>query len=108
MSTTYYRYNDVVYAPPADEWGDHNGPGRSDITLSKFEVTKRTPKGVRLDNGRLVLDSSRNKYAYPSVQEALHGFIARKKSQRRILAAKQRHVDKVITLAERRLKEESL
>lgn len=44
----WYRYDDVRYAAPLDEYDEPMGVGRLDVVLSKFVVVRRTAKGVWL------------------------------------------------------------
>lgn len=81
----WYRYEDVRYAPPLDEWDEPAGDGRLEVMLYTFRVVKETSKGVRLDTGRFVLKEARKRYACPSEAEARESFIARKTRQIKIL-----------------------
>jgi hypothetical protein len=99
MMQTWFRYEEVHYAPPIDEWDSPCGEGRIELRLFAFNVAKETPKGVRLDNGRFVRTSARKRYACPTQAEALESFISRKNRQRRILKAQLKSVDTAISLA---------
>ena len=114
MSTkheTWYRYDDVHYAPPLDEWGEFtNQEGDIRIELLKFRVVKHTPKGVQLvrvfdnlvcDNPpRLVLHAARKRYACSTTEEARISFLARKKKQLSIYKARCRSVERVLAKLE--------
>jgi intein/homing endonuclease len=88
----WYRYEDRYYYKP-------------EVSLVKFGVLKHTPCGVwvkRTDvfdlhgyRKRWVSKSSRKRYAYPTKEEALVSFIARKNRQLRILKC---HIDDVKTV----------
>lgn len=99
----WYRYEDMRWAPPLNEFDEPVGSGRSDIRLLEFEVLKHTPKGVWVgswSNKRFVLTSARKRYACPTKQEALDSFIARKKRQQTILRNQLQHVKTVLAMAE--------
>ena len=98
---TWYRYDDVHYAPPVDEYGDSRPGivGEIRIELRKFRVVKHTPKGVKLKQlfgdyippdmeERLVLHASYKRYACPTIDEARTSFLARKRRQLRIYKAR--------------------
>lgn len=91
---TWYRYYDVCYAPPLNEYDEPVGSGRRSIELMEFEVKKHTPKGVQLGfrfeekPSRFVLHNSRKKFAHPTKREAMLSFIERKKRQHGIYQAR--------------------
>ena len=101
-SEKWYRFDDVRYAPPPDEWGDSGGPGILEVRLREFPVVRHTPKGVwlertwmpygsnslRTDGLRFVLRDANKRFACPSVEEARESFIARKTRQIRIHEAR--------------------
>jgi hypothetical protein len=93
----WYRYDDVLYAPPVDEFGDCHGPSTLKVELSTFMVVKVTPKGVQLaatDSGwvcsdrRFVADHWRKRFAAPTKEAAKASFIARKERQASIYEAR--------------------
>jgi hypothetical protein len=92
MNETFYRYDDVQYAAPADEMGDSTGFGSLEVHLSEYTVARRTPKGVWLDGGfgaeRFMLTAARKRFACPTEAEARESFIARKRKQIRIYMAR--------------------
>jgi len=76
------------------------------VRACKLAVIKHTPQGVKLiginhgrGNPRLVLHSSRKKWACPTLEEAVASFIARKKRQARIYAARAANADYAHDLA---------
>lgn len=87
----WYRYEDVHYAPPLDEYENPCGEGTVEVHLREFKVLKRTPKGVWLvlnyngyvtsDYRRFVLLDARKQYACPTKEKAIQSFIARKNRQ---------------------------
>jgi hypothetical protein len=80
----YYRYEDVQYAAPLDEFDNPQGPGRLAVELREYQVVKRTPKGVWLSlygDRRFVLNSATRRFACPTKAEAQESFLARKKRQ---------------------------
>jgi hypothetical protein len=100
--SVYYRYQETHYAPPVDEFDTPIGEGSTDVKCLEFRVAKQTPKGVRLDNGKLVLHQSLKKYANPTPSEALAAFIARKKAHRKILCARIRKIERALETARRK------
>lgn len=89
VGDTWYRYEDVRYAPMVDEFENPTGPGRSVIKMRSYKVEKITPKGVWVNLGggylRFILASAKKRYACPTKEEALASFIARKECQVSIL-----------------------
>jgi hypothetical protein len=84
----WYRFESHNVSAGVDECGD---PIRTEtpiveVGVTRFAVVKHTPKGVRLDSGRLVMRNSRKRYACPTIEEALESFKARKRAQIRILS----------------------
>ncbi len=81
-----FRVEETRYAGPIDEYGDPipglRGP--MGISIKEIPVVKRTPKGWRLANGRIVLESSAKKYANPTIDGAFKDFEARKNRQAQI------------------------
>lgn len=99
----WYRYRDVRYAPPTDEYGDAYGVGRFELVLDSLPVRKRTAKGVWLDwygTGRFVLLSSRKQFACSTIEEARRSFRARKQKQAGIYRARLRDAEKALDLIE--------
>lgn len=97
VGDTWYRYVDVHYAPPLDEWERPLGRGDIKVHLEIYKVIKETPKGVWLGRDflgyacsgrRFVLHSSRKRFACPTKDEAMVSYIARKKAQIRIYTAR--------------------
>lgn len=116
----WYRYENTLVSSGVDEWGDAVGPGVVTIKLRKFEVLRKTPKGVWLvpyyegmgscyrrnpdDLGiqhiaRFVRTEARKQYASPTKEAALLAFQARKAAQARILASQLANVDRALVLA---------
>ena len=107
MSTTsqpvtyFFRYVDVQYAPPPDEYGERRGSGRLAVELEQYRVVKVTRCGVRLCNGRFVNLSSRKRFACPTKADAVVSFKARKQRQLFILGAKVSRVEEALAIADR-------
>lgn len=97
----WYRYTDQVFAPFYNGEDEPRQPGTLKICLSTFRVTKVTPKGVRLDNGRFVQLDSRKRFACPTKVEALASFKARKEQQVSILYAQLQRAEKALKLIDR-------
>jgi hypothetical protein len=91
-----------MFAAPVDEFDNPIGRGRLDVVLYTYNVVKVTPKGVQLDIGRFVLLSGRKRFAWPTPEEALASFEARKKRQLSILRAQAERVEDAIELAKLR------
>ena len=91
----WYRIEERVYAS-VNEW-DELVSKRLVLNEIRLKVCKVTPKGVRLvhpfeyeagyvpKHARFVSETSRKKYAHPSLESAYEGFLARKQAQARIL-----------------------
>jgi hypothetical protein len=104
---TYFRVTDHRTAGGVDEYGDPvPGSGSPGFHLETYRVVKRTPKGVRLqrtwgtfatsDPTRFMRDDAHKRFASPSIDEAVRHWRARKAAQRRIYAARVRHVDEAL------------
>lgn len=85
-----YRYVDEV---------DDEG-GRVTIHLVAHPVIKKTPKGVRLANGKFVLLEGRKRYAYPSRADALTSYRQRKRFQLRWAATHEATAKAALELLE--------
>lgn len=91
-----YRYEEVHYAPPIDEFGSPVGQGRLAIRLMTFGISKRTKKGVRLSDGRFVNLEANKRYACLTKEEALESFIRRKTKHVRLLETKATEVRELL------------
>ena len=93
MSDVLYRYVDVRYAAPLDEWDNPCGKGSLDIQLKTYQIFKRTPKGAWIylysswGNKKFVNLTSRKKFACETKEGAMESYIARKECQIRILSS---------------------
>lgn len=79
MTEYWYRYEDPESS---------NDP----IYLSRYEVLKRTEKGVWINHystkhGKFILNDSHKQFACPTIEEAKVSYIKRKERQVKILAA---------------------
>lgn len=86
----YYRYRErTVGDGYTDMTGEYISTGSHvEVTLEKFPVLKRTPKGVWIlnpfrDNGvhgdrQFIADAWRKRFALPTREEAFRSFVARK------------------------------
>lgn len=97
----FYRYDDIVFAAPVDEFDNPTGPGRLAVRLRKYEVIRATPKGVWLDIGRFVRLDARKRFACPTVAEAAESFRARKERQRAIYEARANRAERALELLDR-------
>lgn len=94
----WYRYEDVAYSRGCDELDRPLGPAIIKVELRKFRVHHHTPKGVRLEDGQFVSDSSRKRFAHATVDEAKESFIARKERQMQIHQARINRAIKALNL----------
>ena len=95
----WYRYEDVTYAAPLNEYDEPVGPGETRVHLREFTVLKHTPKGVQLDvygQRKFVLKDATKRYACPTKEEASDSFLARKRRQLAILKSQQDRVERAI------------
>lgn len=99
IGDTWYRYEDIQYAAPLDEFERPCGFGRLVVSIQEFFVAKITPQGVRLHTGRFVRNEARKKYAHATKADALASFIARKERQASIYAARLCRAEKALRLA---------
>lgn len=105
VGDTWYRYEDRTYAAPLDEYENPVGQPRTELVLYDLTVLRVTPKGVWLSlwpgaTPRFVLDSARKRYAAPTKELALEGYLARKRSHVRILEAQLRRAQNALALGE--------
>lgn len=113
MGEVWYRYYDVCYAAPVDEYGDviRGAKGDRKVHLVELDVIKRTPKGVWLHDryGRLrfVLESAKRRYACPTKKEAIISFLARKRRQKSIYEARASDAAAFVHLATQMLEDMS-
>lgn len=78
------------------------------ISLEKYRVVKRTPRGVwiapmwdyRGDHKRFVLDGSGRRYAYPTREQARESFIIRKRREIQHCALQHDRAVRYLALAE--------
>ena len=84
----YYRYEIQRFAPQVDEFDNPVGEGRSELSLRAYRVKHKTPKGVRLTNGKFILTDATKHWACPTIDEAWKSWKARNASLIRILSAR--------------------
>lgn len=97
----YYRYEDVKYAAPVDEWDMPCGEGQLVVVLREFPVLKRTPKGAWVNGWhgrRFVRDEAHKRYACATKEDAKRSFIARKVRQASIYRARLRRAERVLRM----------
>lgn len=103
MTDHWFRFDDQRYANAPDEHGESYG-AHTVVTLERFKMLKRTPKGVWLDIGfgsrRFVLDTATRRFACATVEEALTSFKARKKKQASIYMNRAKLAEEAISMAE--------
>lgn len=99
MSQTYYRFQEIRFSNGCDEFGDAlPGLGRLELRLLRFSVKKLTPKGVRLNIGCWVSNTSVKRYAWPTWEEAETSFRARKAKQIQIMQARIQQANEALLL----------
>jgi hypothetical protein len=103
MDTEFlYRYVDRMYASSIDEFDNPSGPPSVGVTLKKYLIIRRTPKGAWIDDyglERFVLLTAHKKFACETPEEALQSFIARKERQLLILGNKTKIAQLALRLA---------
>jgi len=91
MSERWYRYEDCHA-----EFG-------SSIRLREYRVVKHTPRGVKLHvygaTYRQVLNTSRKKFAHPTIEAAKESYIARKECHVKILSQQVSAAERCLWLA---------
>jgi hypothetical protein len=100
-----YRYEDVAYVSGSDEWDYPTSGYTLKVELLEYQVIKRTRKGAWISyiyggRKRFVLFNTRKKFACATKEEALKSFIARKKSQIKILKDKLDRAERALYIAE--------
>jgi hypothetical protein len=83
-----YRYETMQWAAPLDWEGYPSGRGRVEVVLKTFDILRITKCGSWIEyQGRkkFVNHNARKQFANKTKEEAKTAFIARKKSQLRIL-----------------------
>jgi hypothetical protein len=98
----WYRYEDVRYAPPLDEWDEPVGQSRLEVVLHRYRVKHHTPTGVRLTCGKFVSRVTHKRYACPTLEEAKESFVARKKKQIAIYEARIYQAKEALKLIEKK------
>lgn len=114
----WYRFEDVRYAPPADEYGEYRGRGELKVYLRKYVVIKHTPKGVWLERWethtgkprtvdefnapekRFVRKDTNKRFACPTELEARESFLARKSKLIRIMKARITDAEEAMNIVE--------
>lgn len=112
----YYRFQEISYAPPLDEFENPVGEGGVIIELQTYLVTKKTPKGVKIRRAyktskggggqrvaysnveKQVTNTHIKRYAHPTIEEAKEAFIARKKKEKSIYDARSRKMTKLLKM----------
>lgn len=74
----FYRYDSYLWNT------DFLGNVNIKIVLTTFDMIRETPKGYWIDDNireKWVSKTAKKRYAYPSKEEAMKSFLARKKRQ---------------------------
>ena len=103
MENVLYRYDDIQYAPPLDEFEYPIGEGRLTVRLSSFVILRRTKCGAwitgPMGEDKFVNLERHKKFACETVESALDSFVARKKAQARIHSKAAARAEKAIAYA---------
>ena len=90
MSDTYYRYSEFRTSESVV------------LHLETFKMLKKTPCGAWIEyyggGKKFVLDAARKRFAWPTKEEALISFRARKKRQIKILTARLHDAKQALAL----------
>lgn len=111
----WYRIEEKRYAASLDEFERPMGRGSLKLICYTYLVTKHTPKGVWLKAGmfsdtgsyafggkpRFVRREANKRFACPTRKEAYESFMARKKRQIRILAARLCDAEEALAKAQK-------
>ena len=101
----WYRYEDVQYAAPLNEFDVPVGQGQLVVVLREYEVVRHTAKGVWVclwsGKHRFVLRDATKTFTCPTRTAALKSFIARKRRQASIYKARLDRAQRSIAMAER-------
>ena len=101
MSTEYYyRAAHINYAPSLDQFDEPMGQGRVEVVVYHYAVAKHTPKGVRLENGKFVSNTSRRRFANPTREEAIVSYLARKEAEISIYQARIKNIKRAMAVAD--------
>lgn len=91
-----YRFMEISYAPPLDEWDQPAGLGKIELHLEMYPVLKWTRCGAWINlhgTRRFVNLQARKKFACASQSAAHESYVARKRRQIRILQAQIRKAE---------------
>jgi len=106
----FYRYKEVLWSSgDFDDHGDWNYlPPNITVSETQFNLIKETNCGYwiqrEMGDKKWVSKTSRKRYAYPSKEEALKGFVARKFRQISILTAQLGNAKSAMAIGENLLK----
>lgn len=101
----YFRIENRIVGS-VDEFGDISSVYTVQLYLHKFEVIKKTPKGVwirdySIKGKQFILSSPDGKrFAYLNIEDSIRGFIKRKQRQIQILSTKLADTKMALYLAE--------
>lgn len=102
----YYRVEERIYSSGCDEFGDPypRTPGFNvALRMCKFPVLSTTKHGVWIDGPRgkrFINNSWTKRYAVPTIEEAWESFIARKRREIRLYAARLLDAKAALALGE--------
>ena len=95
----YYRYMEIRYAAPLNEYDEPQGRGRLEVVLLTYPVIKRTPKGawIHADGERkFVLTSANKRFACATLEEAQDSYVHRKRKQIAIYQSRMKGAEEAL------------
>lgn len=100
-----YRYQEVTYAGPLDEFDEPTGLGRTEVILHEYPVFKTTKKGAWIylynhsdEYKRFVNLAARKQFACKTKELAKASFIHRKQAHLSILLAQANRIKSVLSM----------
>lgn len=100
----FYRYYEMRFSSFDSDGDVIPGSGRLEVHLMKIPVIKTTPCGAWIgwtEGEKKFVNLNWNKrYALPTIEEARASFIARKKREAQIMAARMRTAEQAIAVAQ--------
>ena len=92
VGDTWYRYEAKSYSVTVDPELERYAT-RRELECRTFTVIKVTPKGVRLNDDRVVLHHTIKRFAHPTKALALEAYVSRKEKQIDILKRQLRQAE---------------
>lgn len=107
-----YRYEEIRWSLGLDEFDNPIQGCRLEVSLSKYEIAKRTPKGAWVyrysftSDKKFVNLSAKKKFACESIEEAKESFLRRKERQIQILSSQLKEAKKAKSIIENMIEKE--